>query len=408
MLAVNTPDGALLNYKHSASPSVGRVLFEGLRITSSNGCGEGFQRCSIAVLSRGDITLVALPLGRHFGLVTFNNKTEFSFREKRAVDTSGLGLECDLTAVINDPGAPHEFPTLLSVCYYEGSQKIVDVIFVAVNLTNLTASEEPAVLSESCSVTDPSNFIFFRSRMFSDGVVVFVDRGTVQSVSTDCDSDRTGLCTDVERFVPISSKHQAVYCSTQIYLLDLAGEVTFPTFSPSEDGVLMFCSSEIYCAYKDDHLTLRRVSDKAALQDPVGFPYGTEVFRGDCVVMASEFVEVIQLQNGTVIAFNLNTSEPFELGVSSSPPQLSPSHSVLLHTPTGAVVFSLLDMDFRDGIAGEFVLGAVADGANIPVPCNMSTVSPGTTEMSSSPVLPVYGIALIAGSGGILILVCAL
>lgn len=419
VVAVNTADGAQLAYKHSAPPSAeGTVLFEGLRITSSSGCGEGFERCSIAILSQGDITLVAVPLGQYFGLATFNNDTEFSFREKRAINTTSLDLECDLTSVINDPGAPSDLPTLLSICYYDGGkQKLVDIIFVTVNLTNLTASEDPASFGEPCPVVNPSNFIYFRSRTFGEGVTVYVDQGTVWFKLMNCDFDLTDLCTDVEQFVPISPIHQAIYCSAQVYLLDLAEEIIFPTFSPSEDGVLMFCSSEIYCAYKNNQFTLHRVSDKATLQDPVAFPYGGEVARGDCITLASEFIEVVQLENGTVIAFNLNTSEVFDLGVSSSPPQLSAGHSVLLHTSTGALVFSLQDMDFRDGIAGEFVLGAVADGANIPVPCNISTLSPGTTETStlspgttetssSSPVLPVYGIALIAGIGSILVLAC--
>lgn len=356
-----------------------------------------FERCSITVISWGDITLAALPLGHHFGLATFNNdsaRNRFTFREKRVVDTTSLELECDLTALFNDTGAA--LPTLLAVCFYDGIHgKIVDVIFVSLNLTTLEESEEPGVLPALCSVTNPSNFIYFRSRRFTNGVVVFVDQGTVWLHKGEgCEIERSGVCTDVERFVPISMIHQAIYCSTQTDLIDLAGDATFPTFAPSEDGVLMFCSSDIYCAYRDNNLTLRGVSDKAALQAPVGFPYEEEVLMGDCVIAAGEFYVVVQLRNDTVIAVNLNRSEAVELGVSAISPQLF-EHSVLLQSSTSAVVFSLLDTSFRDSIAGSFVLGAVVNGADIPVECNTSTSPTVSIVMPATHGLPVV-VVLIA------------
>ena len=84
LVAINTVNGAKLIYKHSTSSTAGSVLFEGLNITSRGGCGEKLERCSILVFSESveAITVVTLPLGEHFGIVTFNNEsTSFTLRE---------------------------------------------------------------------------------------------------------------------------------------------------------------------------------------------------------------------------------------------------------------------------------------------------------------------------------------
>lgn len=413
MFAANTIDGAQLTYKHSSSISVAvdTVLFEGLNISSSNGCGEMYERCSIPLVSWGAITLTALPLGDHFGLVIFNNdsaRNQFTFREKHVIDITILNLDCELTSIFNSIPFS-DLPSLLAVCFYEGTDmRLLDTIFVELNLTNL-ASSQPLAITTACQVTNPSNFIFFSSKpTFIQGAVVYVDDGDVwfqkASDGEGCDID-SSVCSDVQRFVPISSKHQAVYCPTETYLLDLSGDVTFPTFSPSVDGVLMFCSSDIYCGYRDNSITLRRVRDKTTLQSPVEFLYGDDVVSGDCVVAAGEFFAVVQLRNGTVIAVNLNQSEAVDLGESTAPPRIF-EHSILLMNSSHTTVVSLLDRNFRDHIAGRFLLAAVANGAAISVPCNMSTTPPATPATVSL-ALPVYAAVLIAVGGlGVLALIC--
>lgn len=414
VFAVNTIDGAKLIYKHSSSATEGTVLFEGHNISSSNGCGKKSQRCIVRLLSWDSISLAALPLEDHFGLVTFNNESaqnRFAFREKHIVSTNNLNLDCDLISIFDYPPTAPE-PTLLAVCISEDSDTtLLDVIFVTLDLANLTSSDPPFVLTPACPVTNTSNFIFFDSPTFFSGVVVFVDRGLPMfqriSDSEDCEpDDDLQVCLNVERFVPISKLHQAIYCSSQVYLLDLARDVTFPTFSPSADGVLMFCSSDIYCAYANNSLTLHQVSDKAALQNPVEFPYQNDVVSGDCVVADGEFFVVVRLRNSTVIAVNLNQSSVVNLGVSAIPPRLF-QHSVLLENSTHTIVFNLQQSIILDQVVGRFPLGAVHNGASIPIPCNISTestttASTTTTALASS--FPVYGIALTAGCGGISVL----
>jgi hypothetical protein len=385
---VNTDEGVQLRYKSSTSSSVHSVLFRGHRISGSDVCGEMFEACTITVISWDNITLVAIPMETYFGLVTFNNdssQTTLTFREQHVISVSSLDLECNLTAIFQDPSAPPDLPTLLSVCLHDGEERLVDVVFVELNLTNLTSSHPPDELFLTCRVTNPSRYIFFRSQTFGgNGVIVFVDKGIVQLMVVtsggQCQEDSIRVCTDVERFVPVSNIYQAIYCSTQVYLIDVSGEESFPEhFSPSVDGVIMFCSSEIYAGYKDNKITLRSVADKTALRASMRFHYGEEVLMGYCVLVANEFFTIVQLQNGTVLAVNLNSTEVVEVGASSTPPQVF-YHSVLVRTPTEAVVFSLMDMRVRDSIEGMFILpGAVINGPDIPIQCMTTTSATSVT-----------------------------
>lgn len=419
MFAVNTIDGAQLTYKHSTWERTGTVvLFEGHNISSSNGCGEMSERCFLRLISWDNITLAALPLEDHFGLVTFNNESaqnRFTFREKHVISTTSLDLECDLTSIFNY--TPFS-PTLLATCIHENAgTRLLDVIFVTLELTNLTASRPPYTLETSCPIMNPSDFIFFDSPTFFHGVVAFVDQGSpVFQRATDDECERDDdlqVCSAVERFVPISKLHQAIYCSSQVYLLDLAGDATFPSFFPSVDGVLMFCSSDIYCGYANNSLTLHQVSDKAAVQNPVGFHYEDKVAWGDCVVIDGEFSVVVQLTNNTVIAVNLNQSLAVDLGLSVTPPRLF-EHIVLLENSTHTNVFDLRQSRFQEEIAERFPLRAVGNGVGIPVQCNISTEStptpmtPSTAPTVVASSFPVYGIALTAGGGGGLGLLAAI
>lgn len=395
LAASNTISGAKLIYKQSSStPS--SVLFDGLNISSSDVCGESYERCSIFLLPHEGILLSALPLGGCIGLVTFNtSEDQLTFREQHKIIIS-TSISCEISSIFLFTPLSEDlgFPTLLAVCQ---GVSTVELLSVTLTPTNLAQSISPRYFPQ-CSVTSPSEFVFFESSNLFDGVVVFVNNSGIllqrTGGSEECMMyDYPGVCSDVERFIAIPrTEHlQAIYCSTRTNLLDITINADMldsdsATFSRSVDGLPMFCSGVVYCSYRGNNFTLHRVQDRTAvLSNPVEVLYEDEVVWGDCVVIDDQFYAVVQLRNSTVAAVLLNQGVVMDLGVSLFPPRIF-EHSVLLIDSTRAAIFSLLDGKFSDSINGSFLLGAVINGDPIPVPRSMTSTDVMSTDVTSTDV----------------------
>lgn len=380
LLAVSTENGTELSYKYSNSEVVGRILFEGLNVSSVSACGDTFLKCPIfQVSASNNITAVVLPLGENFGVATFDSG---GFREKHVISIVSLDLECEITTMFLSPLTPSNLLTqLLGICRYQGTEgDLLDKVLINLNLVNLTESILLSKQFSPCEVVDPGELVFFKSSTFLRGVLVFADQGGIlfQRYNQDCSDyeDFSGCASSVERFVSISEEKQAIYCSTgETYVLDIAENSGPPPFVRSEDGYVMFCSSEIIANYKNNELTLRSL-DRTALGNSTELPYDDEdVIGGDCIPVAGQFFSVLQLRNGTVVVANLNQSRSSDLGAYSVPPRLF-GRSLLLANSTHSVVYNIVRGDFVDVLSGKFSLGLVINDLDVRVPCPASTSMP--------------------------------
>lgn len=386
--ATNTINGTELKYKHSDSPTIRTVLFEGLNLSSTQTCGDTYQECSILSLNIIDgIIAVVLPLGQYFGFITFDANL-FILREKHVIRVQ-TSLDCELNTFYMLP-IPQE---LMAVCQGQGTDLYLACVHL--DVTNLTMSYPfPVMGLNSCPAADPSKFVFFLKS--NDVLLVFVDENGFiyfKRQNQMCQEfDDLQVCSGVERFVGISQDQQAIYCPTQTYLLDLNKNSNFPTFSRSRDGYPMFCTNDMYCSSRNNELVLRSVSDRTVLRVPTEFPYADDVMWGECVVIANQFVVVVQLRNRTVVTANLNQSDFMELGVSETPPRLFDQFAFLSNT-THTVIHSLFNSDFKEVIGGNSVLGFVMSNGSTPVMCT-STTTGTMTPLTPSPELSVSPAAI--------------
>lgn len=379
-LAVDTSRGAELVYKNSEYSNITNITFDGLYLSSTNACGLNHQRCpNLTVIVDGNIVVVVIPMQDHFGVVTYDKEGNyFSFREKHAINITGLNLDCRVSSILE------YFPSKLTVigkCLSTRTNRELHSVYVVIDSSSLSESY-PIPIDGVCNVHSPSEFVFVVSATFSMGVSVFADNGYVffQNPNDGCFAfDQISVCSDVQRFTSVSPDLQAIYCESTTYLLDLVSSPVIPTFVRDNDGLPFFCSEHSYYTYKDKTISLHHTTNKTQIGSavPLGTLYNKDVVWGNCV---NGMFVVIQLADGEVISLTVNTRKLNLIGHSPTTPPRIFGTTVLLNNFTHALIYDLQSSKLVDVISQDFVIGYVVSS---PVPCMTPDDSQELQKLSS-------------------------